>query len=117
MISVCLKQLARRIKCPIIVLGQLDQRIDRRDDRRPRLSDLECVGEMNHYADKVLLMYREDYYNTDIADTGKLQILVAKNNYAKRVGKVELIHRGAGIFEDIPVKHKHRHRKIHLEDD
>lgn len=117
LISVRLKQLSRSIKCPIIVLCQLDQSIDCRDDRRPHLSDLGCVGEMNNYADKVLLMYREDYYNVDTPDTGKLQILVAKNNYARRVGKVELFHKGAGIFEDIRVKHKHYHRKIHLEDD
>ncbi len=117
MISVRIKQLARSIKCPIVVLCQLDQSIDRRDDRRPLLSDLGCVGEMNHYADKVLLMYREDYYSTDTKDAGILQILVAKNNYAGRVGKVELLHKGGGIFVDIPKKHKNHHRKTHIEDD
>lgn len=106
LISVRLKQLARSIKCPIVVLCQLDQSIDRRDDRRPLLSDLGCVGEMNHYADKVLLMYREDYYNVDTPNARILQILVAKNNYARRVGKVVLFHKGCGIFEDIPKKHK-----------
>lgn len=109
LISVRLKQLARSIKCPIIVLCQLDPGIDRRDDRRPLLSDLGSVGEMNHYADKVLLLYREDYYSKDcyVAGTkneGILQILVAKNNYARRVGKVELSHKGGGIFDDIPPK-------------
>lgn len=117
LISVRLKQLARSIKCPVIVLCQLDQSIDRRDDRRPRLSDLGSAGEMNHYADKVLLMYREDYYGTVTKDAGILQILVAKNNYARRVGKVELSHKGGGIFDDNPPKHKHYNRKIHSEED
>ena len=116
-ISVCLKRLARGIRCPVIVLCQLDQSIDRRDDRRPRLSDLGSVGEMNHYADKVLLMYREDYYSTDTKNAGILQIFVAKNNYARCVGKVELSHKGGGIFDDISKKHKRYHRKIHLEED
>ena len=117
LISVHLKKLARSIKYPIIVLCQLDQSIDRRDDRRPLLSDLGSVGEMNHYADKVLLMYREDYYNTDTKNAAILQILVAKNNYAGRVGKVELLHKGGGIFVDIPKKHNNHHSRIHIEDD
>ena len=69
-ISVRLKQLARYLRCPIIVLCQLDQSIDLRNDRKPLLSDLENIGEMNHYADKVLLMYREDYYSIDTDNKG-----------------------------------------------
>lgn len=109
LISVRLKQLARRIKCPIIVLCQLDQSIDLREDCRPILSDLKNVGEMNHYADKILLLYREDYYNIDTDNKGLAALFVVKNNYARRVGKVTLVHKGGGIFEDAPKQHKHHH--------
>ena len=109
LISVRLKQLARRIKCPIIVLCQLDHSIDLREDRRPILSDLKNVGEMNHYADKILLLYREDYYNIDTDNKGLAALFVVKNNYARRVGKVTLVHKGGGIFEDAPKQHKHHH--------
>ena len=97
-ISVRLKQLARYLRCPIIVLCQLDQSIDQRNDRKPLLSDLKNVGEMNHYADKVLLMYREDYYSIDTDNKGITEIYVVKNSYARSVGMITLLHHGDGIF-------------------
>ncbi|MCR5268598.1 MAG: hypothetical protein K6E16_08785 [Lachnospiraceae bacterium] len=105
-ISVRLKRLARSMGCPVIVLCQLDPCIDLREDRRPLLSDLKSVGEMNHYADKILLLYREEYYNIDTDHTGVTEIFIAKNNYARRVGKVTLLHKGGGVFADAPKQNK-----------
>ncbi len=68
LISARLKRLARRIGCPVIVLCQLDSSIDHRDDHRPLLTDLISPGEMRYYSDKVLLLYREDYYSIDTND-------------------------------------------------
>ncbi len=100
LIPLRLKKLARNIKCPVIVLCQLDKSIDLRDDKRPLLSDLRSVSEMDQYADKVLLLYRDEYYNYDTDKKGTANVIVAKNNYGQGVGNVTLIHKGCGIFED-----------------
>lgn len=81
------------------MLYQLDHSIDRRDNRMPVLSDINSVGEMDLYADKVLFLYREDYYNFDADNKDKAEVCVAKSYYL--IGQVELSHKGGGIFEDI----------------
>ena len=98
LVSARLKKIARSIGCPVIVLCQLDKSIDLREDRRPVLSDLRSIGETDNYADKVLLLYREDYYNINTGNAGKAEVFIAKNNNGRSVSMVSLLHKGGGIF-------------------
>ncbi len=61
-ISRQLKELARELKVPILVVSQLSREVDKRDNRRPMLSDLRESGSIEQDADVVLLMYRSKYY-------------------------------------------------------
>lgn len=73
-----LKELARRLKVPVLALAQLNRKVDERPDRRPRLSDLRESGSIEQDADAVLLLHRPDYYNP--ADQpGVAEVCVAKN--------------------------------------
>lgn len=63
-ISLALKGLARDLGVPIIVVSQLSRAVEQRDTKRPMMSDLRDSGNIEQDADIVILLYREDYYDS-----------------------------------------------------
>jgi len=65
-----IKDLAKELKCPILLLSQLSRKVEERSDKRPALSDLKETGEIEENADVAMLIYREEYYLRLAADQG-----------------------------------------------
>ena len=88
-ISRMLKIMAKELEVPVVCLSQLSRANEKREDKRPVLSDLRESGAIEQDADIVMFLYRDDYYNEDSEKRNIAECIVAKNRHGE-TGKVEL---------------------------
>lgn len=87
-VSIELKSLAKQLGCTVIACAQLSRDVERRQDKRPVMSDLRESGQIEQDADIILMLYREDYYESKKKDVrssekeasgGVVEVIVEKN--------------------------------------
>ncbi len=61
-ISGAIKSLARKYGCPVVVLSQLNRELEKRNDKRPKMSDLKESGALEENADIIMFVYRAAVY-------------------------------------------------------
>ena len=82
-ISRQLKMIARELEVPVIALSQLSRSVEKRDNKRPVLSDLRESGAIEQDADIVAFIHREDYQDPkkEAETQGATDIIIAKHRY------------------------------------
>jgi replicative DNA helicase len=89
-----LKQLARELKIPVLLLCQLNRGVESRsgDDKKPRLGDLRESGAIEQDADMVIFPFRPEYYGLQEDADGKslegIMIMIIAKNRNGRTGEV-----------------------------
>ena len=68
--------MAHELGVPVLLLSQLNRDLEKRDDKRPRPSDLRDSGSIEQDADAVIFIYRDELYHRDSRFKGTAEILV-----------------------------------------
>lgn len=91
-ISSAIKNTAKELGIPIIVLSQLNRDVERDKNRKPRLADLRESGGIEQDADLVGFLYKVEPDNDQEQDAIPVNLLIAKQRNGP-TGDVELIFR------------------------
>jgi replicative DNA helicase len=82
-----LKKVAKDLNIVLVVASQLSRQVDDRplESKRPQLSDLGESGAIEQNADKVLFIYRPEYYGIEFDENNEstkyaVELIMAKNN-------------------------------------
>ena len=70
--------LAKELDCVVLLLAQLNRDCEKRNNKRPMLSDLSSSGSIEQDASTVIMLYRDEIYNPDTPDKGICEVITVK---------------------------------------
>ncbi|HHA2835964.1 TPA: replicative DNA helicase [Stenotrophomonas maltophilia] len=76
-ITMALKLTASELGLPILLLSQLNRKLEERTDKRPIVADLRDSGSIEQDADAVIFIYRDEIYNPGSRWEGTAELIVA----------------------------------------
>jgi replicative DNA helicase len=87
-ISRTTKRIARELEIPVILLSQLNREVEKRNNKKPQLSDLRESGAIEQDADIVGFLFRPGYYGITedekgIIPNGYAELIIAKHRGGK----------------------------------
>ena len=101
-VSRSLKALASEMRVPVVACSQLDRGLELRANMRPVMSDLPEGGAIEHNADLIVFIYRDEVYHAQSKHRGKAELIVAKQRNGP-LGSIDLAFSGRfARFADVP---------------
>ena len=85
-----LRELAAEHELAVVATAQVNRGPEHRRDKRPRPADLRNSGQIEHLADLVVLLYRDEMYYPDKATAGEVEATVWKNRLTEHTGTAKL---------------------------
>lgn len=64
-VALAAKNLSKRLGVCVVLLSQLNREVERRDNKRPVMSDLRGSGNIEEHSDAVGLLFRPEYYDNN----------------------------------------------------
>jgi replicative DNA helicase len=118
-ITAGLKAMAKELGVAVLLLAQLNRKVEDRTDRRPQLSDLRESGDIEADADVVMLLFREAYYLQNEPEIGTdpvkaarfeevantLEIIIAKQRMGPVCAVQNYINLECSAVRDLDTRH------------
>ena len=85
-----LKEMAKALDVPVVLMSQLSRDIEKRENFRPMLCDLRETEGLEAHADVVIMLYRDEFYHPETEERGIAELIVSKHRNGP-VGTVKLL--------------------------
>ena len=85
-----LKEMAKALDVPVVLMSQLSRDIEKRENCRPMLCDLRETQGLEAHADVVIMLYRDEFYHPETEERGIAELIVTKHRNGP-VGTVKLL--------------------------
>ncbi|MCC0178744.1 replicative DNA helicase [Waterburya agarophytonicola K14] len=73
------KDIAKMFDVPFVALAQINRGVETQSNKRPTIASVKDSGSLEEDADLLLMLYRDEYYNSDTNESGIMEIIVGKN--------------------------------------
>jgi len=85
-----LKSMAKALDCPVLLLSQVERVVDAHADHRPQAKHLLDCSNLEHEADVIMMIYRDDYYRKTDKQPDIAEINIVKNGSGP-IGCVKIV--------------------------
>ena len=85
-----LKEMAKALDVPVVLMSQLSRDVEKRKNHRPMLCDLRETQGLEAHADVVIMLYRDEFYDPETEERGIAELIVTKNRLGP-IGTVKLL--------------------------
>lgn len=102
-ISRTLKEIAKTLQVPVIAAAQLNRETEKRESKKPVVSDLRESGQIEADADEIILLHRPDMYDAH-DKPGLIQLHLLKNRFGP-TGIIQMVFKKeTGVFQNYTLK-------------